>query len=103
MASLLPGDAALVFLKLKVCCPAVDKGASWMWAQRADPISSEAALASSEPASHVNLMSVFLAPPPRTLINMFSSADWGPLLVIVPSVQIVMVWMRGYVMLVVHH
>lgn len=74
-----------------------------MWAQQADPISSEAALASSEPASHVNLMSVFLALSPRTLINMFSSADWGPLLAIVPSVQIVMVWMRGYVMLVVHH
>lgn len=74
-----------------------------MWPQRADPISSEAALASSEPASHVNLMSVFLALSPRTLIKMFSSADWGPLLAIVSPVQIVMVWTRDCVMLVVHH
>lgn len=56
-----------------------------MWPQQAHPISSGAALASSEPASHVNLMSMFLVPSPRTLIKMFSSADWGPLLAIVPS------------------
>lgn len=67
------------------------------------PVFSEAALALSKSASHVNLMSVFPVTSLRTPIKMFNSAEPGPVLAIVPSVQIVIAWVMSCVMVVVLH
>lgn len=79
------------------------KGPSGCGHSKSIPVFSEVALAPCKPASHVNLMSVFLVTSPRTPIKTFNSAEPGPLLAIVPSVPIVIAWVMSCVMVVVLH